>query len=211
LIPFLKNGEILMKFLPVAFVAFSFVATGTLPTTVYAAGGSGGDDSGSAPSKPKKKRLKKCKKKGQVYSIWRRKCVTPKKSELSDDNIFRAGRMLAFDGRYGEAIEVLTLASDLNSPKILNYLGYAHRKAGRIDVGLGYYKQALAIDPDYTLVREYMGEAFLERKNFKAAEYQLSEIAKRCGFACPEYTLLSSAIIDVKAGRPISEASKNWD
>ena len=199
-----------MKYLPIALVAFSVMVTGTLPSTSYAAGGSGGDDSGSAPSKPKKKRIVKCKK-GKVYSVRRKKCIVPKKSELSDDNIFRAGRMLAFDGRYGEAIEVLTLASNLNSPKILNYLGYAHRKAGRIDVSLGYYKQALAIDPDYTLVREYMGEAFLSRKNYKAAEYQLSEIAKRCGISCREYTLLSAAIIDVKAGRPISDASKNWD
>jgi len=199
-----------MKYLPITIVAFSVLATGTLPTHVYAAGGSGGDDSGSAASKPKKKRIKKCKK-GKVYSMRRKKCITPKKSELSDDNIFRAGRMLAFDGRYGEAIEVLTLASDLNSPKILNYLGYSHRKAGRVDVGLGYYKQALAIDPDYTLVREYMGEAFLSRKNFKAAENQLSEIKNRCGITCREYTLLSAAITDVKAGRPISEASKNWD
>ncbi len=199
-----------MKYLPIALVAFSVMATGILPSTTYAAGANGGDDSGSAASKPKKKRLKKCKK-GKVYSMRRKKCIVAKKSELSDDNIFRAGRLLAFDGRYGEAIEVLTLASNLNSPKILNYLGYAHRKAGRIDVGLGYYKQALAIDPDYTLVREYMGEAFLSRKNYKAAEYQLSEIAKRCGISCREYTLLSAAIIDVKAGRPISEASKNWD
>ena len=199
-----------MKYLPIAVLAFSIMATGTLPTTTYAAGASGGDDSGSAASKPKKKRIKKCKK-DKVYSVRRKKCIVPKKSELSDNNIFRAGRMLAFDGRYGEAIEVLTLASNLNSPKILNYLGYAHRKAGRIDVGLGYYKQALAIDPDYTLVREYMGEAFLSRKNYKAAEYQLNEIAKRCGISCREYTLLSTAIIDVKAGRPISEASKNWD
>ncbi len=199
-----------MKYLPIALVAFSIMATGTLPTTTYAAGSGSGNDTGSAPSKPKKKRIKKCKK-GKVYSVRNKKCIVPKKSELSDDNIFRAGRMLAFDGRFGEAIEVLTLASNLNSPKILNYLGYAHRKAGRIDVGLGYYKQALAIDPDYTLVREYMGEAFLSRKNYKAAEYQLSEIAKRCGISCREYTLLSAAIIDVKAGRPISDASKNWD
>ncbi len=198
-----------VKYIPITVVAFSVLMTGTLPTTVYAAGG----DESSVPikaKKAKKKVLKKCKK-GKVYSTRRKKCIVPKKSELSDDNIFRAGRMLAFDGRYGEAIEVLTLASNLNSPKILNYLGYAHRKAGRIDVGLGYYKQALTIDPDYTLVREYMGEAYLSRKNFKAAENQLSEIKIRCGITCREYTLLSAAITDVKAGRPISEASKNWD
>ena len=198
-----------MRYLIIALSTFTLMATTSISTPVYAAGGSGGDDSGSE-SVVKKKRLPKCKK-GKVYSLRKKKCITPKKSALDDDNIFRAGRQLAFNNRYAEAIEVLTLASDLNDPKILNYLGYAHRKAGRIDVGLGYYKQALAIDPDYTLVREYMGEAFLQRLDFDNARVQLSEIEKRCGINCREYTLLSAAIIDVMAGRPISEASKNWD
>ncbi len=197
-----------MKYFPVAIVAFSVLATQTLPVAVYAAG----VDSSDTTTRPaaKKKRLPKCKK-GKVYSVRKKKCIVPKKSELDDDNIFRAGRLLAFDGRYSEAIEVLSLASDLNNPKILNYLGYAHRKAGRIDVGLGYYKQALAIDPDYTLVREYMGEAYLQRLDFANAGKQLTEIEKRCGKTCREYALLLAAINDVKAGRPISTASKNWD
>ena len=197
-----------MKIFPIAVVAFAVLATQSLPGTVYAAGGDNTDDN----TRPvvKKKRLPKCKK-GRAFSIRKKKCIIPKKPELDDDNIFRAGRLLAFDGRYSEAIEVLSLASNLNSPKILNYLGYAHRKSGRIDVGLGYYKQALVIDPDYTLVREYMGEAYLQRLDFKNAGKQLVEIEKRCGKTCREYAFLLTAIGDVKAGRPISEASKNWD
>jgi len=197
-----------MKNISVAIIAFSVMVTQFSPTAIYAAG----VDSADENTRPvvKKKRLPKCEK-GKVYSLRKKKCIIPKKSELDDDNIFRAGRLLAFDGRYSEAIEVLSLASNLNSPKILNYLGYAHRQAGRIDVGLGYYKQALAIDPDYTLVREYMGEAYLQRLDFDNAGKQLTEIEKRCGKTCREYSLLLAAINDVKAGRPISDASKNWD
>ncbi len=186
-----------------AIIALSMAAVVSVPLPALAAGS--GD---SAPTTTSvKKRIPKCKK-GKVFSLRRKKCIKAKKSELDDNNIFLAGRQLAFDGRYVEAIEVLTLASDLNNPKILNYLGYSHRKAGRVDVGLGYYKQALAIDPDYTLVREYMGEAFLQKRDFNSAKGQLAEIRKRCGITCREYTLLATAISDVIAGRPISDASK---
>ena len=65
---------------------------------------------------------------------------------------------------YDEAIKVLALAADKTDPRILNYLGYSHRKAGRVLVGLGYYQEALRNDPDYTLVREYMGEAHLHAR-----------------------------------------------
>jgi hypothetical protein len=40
-------------------------------------------------------------------------------------------------------------------------LGYSHRKEGRVKVGIGYYHEALLNDPNYTLVREYLGEALL--------------------------------------------------
>ena len=68
---------------------------------------------------------------------------------------------------------ILSLAADKTDPRILNYLGYSHRKAGRVTVGLGYYQEALRHDPDYTLVREYMGEAYLQQGNVEAAKEQL--------------------------------------
>ncbi len=58
---------------------------------------------------------------------------------------------------YAEAISVLYLAADKSDPRILNYLGYSHRKSGRVSVGLGYYQEALRQDLNYTQVREYMG------------------------------------------------------
>ena len=101
---------------------------------------------------------------------------------------------LAEQGRYGEAITILSLAADKTDPRILNYLGYSHRKAGRVTVGLGYYQEALRHDPNYTLVREYMGEAYLQQGNVEAAKEQLTEIEKRCGKGCEEYAELAEQI-----------------
>ena len=131
---------------------------------------------------------------GKVWDKKQQKCVTPKQGMLDDDSIYEAGRDLAMAGRYGEAIEVLGLAADKTDPRILNYLGYSHRKSGRIQVGLGYYQEALRINPDYTLVREYLGEAYIQLGDVASAKNQLSEIEKRCGTGCKEYTALSEQL-----------------
>jgi tetratricopeptide (TPR) repeat protein len=136
---------------------------------------------------------------GKVWDQKQKKCVVPKFGQIDDDSIYEAGRELAMAGRYGEAIEVLGLAANKQDPRILNYLGYSHRKAGRITVGLGYYQEALRIDPNYTLVREYLGEAYLQLGDVDAAKNQLGEIEKRCGKGCREYTLLADQIADVRS------------
>ena len=133
-------------------------------------------------------------KKGEVWDKKQQKCVKPKKGMIDDTSIYEAGRDLALAGRYDEAITVLTLAADKTDPRILNYLGYSHRKSGRVTVGLGYYEEALRQDPNYTLVREYLGEAHLQIGNVPAAREQLSEIEKRCGKGCAEYAVLSKQI-----------------
>jgi tetratricopeptide (TPR) repeat protein len=130
---------------------------------------------------------------GKVWDSTQQKCVE-KSSSLSNDDIYNYGRMLALNGKYGEAIEVLSLASDKSDPRILNYLGYSHRKQGRVEVGLGYYEEALKANPDYTLAREYMGEAYIQLGDVASAQAQLSEIEKRCGTGCDEYTELSKQI-----------------
>lgn len=148
----------------------------------FSAGGGGGSD--ETPT---------CKK-GEVWDKNQGKCVMAGKVRLDDDAIYENGRALAKAERYGEAIAVLSLAADKSDPRILNYLGYSHRKQGRVLVGLGYYEEALRANPDYTLVREYMGEAHLQLGNVAAAREQLGEIEKRCGKGCAEYSELSAQI-----------------
>ena len=136
--------------------------------------------------------------KGRVYDQKSKKCVVQKSGATDDDSIYATGRQLAMKGDYEEAIKVLSLAQNKSDPRILNYLGYSHRKAGRVLVGLGYYEEALRIDPNYTLVREYLGEAHLQRGDVASAKNQLSEIEKRCGTACEEYKDLAEQIESYK-------------
>lgn len=138
---------------------------------------------------------------GLVYNKRTKRCEAPRAGMIDDESLYLAGRALAMDGKYEEAIKVLSLAADKTDPRILNYLGYSHRKAGRVLVGLGYYQEALRNNPDYTLVREYMGEAQLMLGDVAAARVQLSEIEKRCGKNCPEYGMLAGHIDDyLRAG-----------
>lgn len=135
---------------------------------------------------------------GKVYDKKKRKCVGLEPGIIDDDSLYDAGALLAKAGRFGEAITVLGYIEHKADPKVLNYLGYAHRKSGRIQVGLGYYAEALRINPDFTLAREYLGEAYLTIGDVGAAKTQLDEIGKRCGVGCEEYTLLADQIAAYK-------------
>ena len=154
------------------------------------AGGGGGNGGGGGGGHDSQSQCKN----GKVWSKKTKKCVVAQRGAVDDDSLYAAGRSLAEQGRYGEAITILSLAADKTDPRILNYLGYSHRKAGRVSVGLGYYQEALRHDPDYTLVREYMGEAYLQIGKVDAAREQLTEIEKRCGKGCEEYAELAKQI-----------------
>ncbi|STV90669.1 Predicted O-linked N-acetylglucosamine transferase, SPINDLY family [Klebsiella michiganensis] len=55
--------------------------------------------------------------------------------------------------------------------------GYATRKLGRTDEGIGYYQRSIALDPTYAKVREYLGEAWLAKGRPDLAKEQLKTIA----------------------------------
>jgi len=138
---------------------------------------------------------------GKVWDKQAGKCVE-QSSSLDTDSIYETGRALAQAGRYGDAITVLSLAADRGDPRVLNYLGFSHRMQGRVLVGLGYYREALRIDPDYTLVRAYLGEAYLQMGDLAAARGELGEIAARCGTECAEYAHLQTRIAARSTARP---------
>lgn len=162
------------------------LSAGLLVSAPAFAAGSGGSSDSNAQN---------CKR-GEIWSSSKKKCV-PRSSSLDQETIYQAGRDLANAGRYEEAIDVLSIGADRGDKRILNYLGYSHRKAGRVEVGLTFYRQALEIDPEYTLVREYMGEALLQKGDLKGALDQLAEIRRLCqGRGCGEYQELSGQIAD---------------
>jgi tetratricopeptide (TPR) repeat protein len=131
---------------------------------------------------------------GTAWSKQQGKCVGQKSGLLSDEDLARAGRQLALDGHYRDAIKVLEMAANENDPAVLTYLGYSHRKLGNIDFGISLYKRALDIDPDNVDTREYLGEGYVSKGELDLAWLELVEIEKRCGTTCVEYQALDKAM-----------------
>ena len=75
--------------------------------------------------------------------------------------------------------------------------GRAHTYA-KVDKGLNYYHKALALDPNYLLAREYLGESYFG--DLASARAKLTEIANRCGDRCDEYDKLEKAIVIFMTG-----------
>lgn len=118
---------------------------------------------------------------GKIFDAAVKDCVDPKKTELNDDILFKAARELAYAGQYENSLKVLDSVKDQNSARILNYRGYDHRKAGRMELGMSFYKLALQADENYILARSYMGQALIEQGQIEEARVQLIEIRDRGG------------------------------
>lgn len=131
--------------------------------------------------------------KGQVYNNAKQKCE-PKTSAADPQSLFETGRALAYAGRYDEAIDTLNLAYDAKLPGVFNMLGYSYRKQGKLLVALGYYEEALRLDPNHVLTREYLGEAYLQMGDIASAREQLAEIERRAGRTSAEHAELSRHI-----------------
>jgi tetratricopeptide (TPR) repeat protein len=131
---------------------------------------------------------------GKVYSKQKQMCVDAQSNLIDDQSLTTYAYVLAKEGRYEEALQTLDRLENPNTAEALNYRGYATRKLGRVEEGIGYYLKAVALDPDYTLVREYLGEAYLVKGDIASAKAQLVEIEKRCGTTCEPYGELAEAI-----------------
>ncbi|MDU4128420.1 MULTISPECIES: tetratricopeptide repeat protein [Pantoea] len=132
--------------------------------------------------------------KGQVYNGKTKACVPEKTSMLSDEDKTRYAYHLAKKGEYQAALNLLDTLKNPDTREAWNYRGYATRKLGRTDEGIGYYQRAIAIDPRYAKVREYLGEAWMIKGRPDLAREQLKTIAGICGTDCEEYRDLQAAI-----------------
>jgi len=135
---------------------------------------------------------------GQVWDSKTGKCVKAERGVLPDKALAENAFALAKAERYAEALAVLDLLQDPNTAVALNYRGYATRKLGSVDEGIGYYLKSVALDPGYAQVREYLGEAYVQKGDIAAAKAQLQAIETICGTGCEEYTDLAEAIADVR-------------
>ena len=104
------------------------------------------------------------------------------------DARYGAAARLINQGLYREAIAELYVSQAIIGPHpdILNYLGYAHRKAGDYGAAQGYYRAALNLDPDHIGANEYLGELYLELGEIERAKAQLARLDELCAFGCAE-------------------------
>jgi Flp pilus assembly protein TadD len=121
-------------------------------------------------------------------------CVTLAAGVMPDDELYEQGKLLATESEYDWALEVLAVITKQDDAKVLNYIGYSNRKAGRLETGIEAYKKALALDPNYVQARAYLGEAYILAGKKDLAMAELAEIKTRKGADCPEYAELEKAL-----------------
>lgn len=165
--------------------ALLFTSAFALSSVVFAA-----DDE---PTPKPTETTEKCEE-GKVWDKEKEECIDIKTSQFNDDDIFQTARELAYADRYNDAIELLSMANNADDPRILNYLGFSHRKAGDFDKAMNYYTKAISINPDYLLARSYMGQGLWMQGENLAAIKQLHEIRNRGGESTWAYTALQDAI-----------------
>ncbi len=96
-----------------------------------------------------------------------------------------------------QAIEAKNWGAAIKSD-IQNYLGYAYRHAGQLDLAFKHYGRALQLNPRHRGAHEYVGEAYLMVNNAAKAEEHLAALQKICLIPCEEYEDLKKAIAEYR-------------
>ncbi len=90
--------------------------------------------------------------------------------------------------RFVEAFAALERTQEAVGPHadILNYMGFTSRKLGRFDAALGYYREALRLDPNHLGATEYLGELYIQMGQLDRARTQLARLDELCAYGCTQ-------------------------
>jgi Flp pilus assembly protein TadD len=118
------------------------------------------------------------------------------------DPDYGAGKMAIEARDWNAAIKSFSAAAlrAPDNPDIQNYLGYANRNAGKLDVAFKHYQRALELDPKHRGAHEYIGEAYLMANNVAKAEEHLAALERLCRLPCEEHADLKAKIGAYKKG-----------
>lgn len=109
---------------------------------------------------------------------------------------YAAGKTAIEARNWEGAIRSLSSAAlrDTRNADIQNYLGYAYRQTGKLDLAFQHYEQALALNPRHRGAHEYIGEAYLMADDLARAQEHLGRLQQICLIPCEEYEDLEKAI-----------------
>jgi tetratricopeptide (TPR) repeat protein len=149
--------------------------------------GSSGGSSGGGSTTPT------CKS-GMVWNKAKGICEKASSGLFDDGTLYEQGRALALAGDYDSALVLFAAIRDKADSDILTMIGYAKRKSGAVEEGIGYYHRALALDPTNVNTREYLGEGYVALGRLDLAQAELDQIASLCGETCDQYLDLAAAM-----------------
>jgi tetratricopeptide (TPR) repeat protein len=125
---------------------------------------------------------------------------SPGMSSVPEDPDYAAGRQAVEAGNWQAALAAFGKvgARDPRNANAQNYLGYAYRKMGNLELAFKHYNDALRLDPRHRGAHEYVGEAYLMTDNLAKAEEHLKALDRICLFGCEEYRDLKKAVAEYK-------------
>jgi len=128
--------------------------------------------------------------KGSYENDWYKVVV---KYVKSGKKLEKKGKIKKAKKKYEKALKYSLEAykTDKQNPDILNYLGFAYRKLGKLEEAEIYYRLGLSMDPKHSGINEYLGELYLSTNRIEEAKERLS-VLKNCN--CEEYEELKVLI-----------------
>jgi len=127
-------------------------------------------------------------------------CVAdPKDEALAGGQLdpdYAAGKAAITAKDWEAAIRSLSSAAlrDTRNADIQNYLGYAYRQTGQLELAFKHYRRALELNPRHRGAHEYAGEAYLMVDDLAKAEEHLTALQRICLIPCEEYEDLKKTI-----------------
>ena len=123
--------------------------------------------------------------------------IEPKKQSFIDS--YRAAVALIEAERYDEALSAMRALDDGTSADVVNYIGFIHRKLGRMAEAQMYYEAALHMKPDHRGALEYYGEWYVMMGQVEQARKNLARIALLYGSDTKEYAALAKMIHEAQS------------
>ena len=126
--------------------------------------------------------------------------VSAPTASAPEDADYAAGKRAVEAKNWPAALDAFNkvVATDPGNANAHNFLGYAYRKSGKLDLAFKHYEEALRLDPKHRGAHEYLGEAYLMVNNLAKAEEHLKVLDRLCLFGCEEYDDLKKAVAEFR-------------